>query len=173
MSKNEKSVNWEEPSEDRPFYLDIDGTRIYVSEVMYRDFKRPLWSEHKRKEREARCMVSNGRGGLKRCTDDCALCNKDRFGNVLSLDKFYEEYEYEMVDRAPSILDCLIEDEVKNELWSAISELSELDQQITKLFSEGLSERKIDEKVNLSQKTVNKRKQQIFDELRKKLKDTK
>ena len=78
-----------------------------------------------------------------------------------------------MVDRAPSILDCLIEDEVKNELWSAISELSELDQQITKLFSEGLSERKIAEKVNLSQKTVNKRKQQIFDELRKKLKDTK
>lgn len=173
MKINDNEINWEVPAEDRPYYLDIDGKKIYVSEEIYRSYKQPFWAEHKRKERESRCMVSNGKGGLKRCTDSCEGCPFFRSNSILSIDKFYEDSEFEMVDRSESILEKLAKEELYEKQREAVAELDTLDQQIITLFMDGLSERAIAEKVNLSQKAINKRKNRIFDELREKLKDFK
>lgn len=67
--------------------IEIDGQQIPVSEEVYRAYKRPAWTEHKRKEREKRCRDENG----NRCTGDCSNCNKQRTGSVLSLDRFADE----------------------------------------------------------------------------------
>jgi RNA polymerase sigma factor (sigma-70 family) len=170
MTKEEQFIDYEIPSEDRPKYLDIDGKRIYVSEEVYRAYKQPLWTEHKRQERERRCRVSNGRGGLKRCTEDCATCPFPKNGSILSVDHFYEEYELEIADKSEGILESIVEEEFNSKLWEAVDGLDEVDQQIARLFSQGLSERAIAEKVNLSQKAINKRKNRIFSELKDKLK---
>jgi len=42
-------------------YIEIDGQQIPVTEESYRVYKRPAWAEHKRKEREKRCVISNSR----------------------------------------------------------------------------------------------------------------
>ena len=57
-----------------------------VSEEVYRAYKRPIWAEHKRNDRQKLCQVSDGKGGLKRCIEDCSKCNHTKEGSVLSLD---------------------------------------------------------------------------------------
>jgi len=171
MTKEEQFIDYEVPAGDRPYYLDIDGKRIFVSEEVYRAYKQPLWAEHKRKERESRCQVSNGRGGLKRCNDDCSTCPFSKNGKPLSINRLYEDYEYEVSSKSETIIEKVVNEEFKNELWKAVGSLDEVDKQIAILFSEGLSERAIATEVNLSQKAVNKRKTKIFNELKELLKD--
>lgn len=87
------------------------------------------------------------------------------------MDKMYDDYQYEFADTSQSIIDNLVKEELYQKMWIAINELGELDQEIVTLFMNGFSERAIAEKVNLSQKVVNKRKNKAFDDLRSKLKD--
>ncbi|MGR6837021.1 hypothetical protein [Syntrophomonas erecta] len=49
--------------ETKQYYLTIDGQEVKVSEEVYRAYKRPIWAEHKRKEREKRCIISDGVSG--------------------------------------------------------------------------------------------------------------
>lgn len=146
------------------FYIEIDGEQIPVTEEVYRAYKRPLWAEHKRKERAKRCRNADG----KRCMDNCSQCSKQRTGNTLSLDKLAED-GFDIAD--PTDFTQLIEDEVVIEaLHNAMDELDPLDRQIVDLFSAGKSEREIAAVVGMSQKGVNNRKARIFTELRERLK---
>ncbi len=146
-------------------YIEIDGEQIPVTEEVYRAFKRPLWAEHKRKEREKRCISENG----SRCNKDCSKCHKQRTGSVLSLDKFTEDgFEItEPIDLAELIADKLL----LEELYVALDELDPDNRRIMELFSIGKSEREIAADIGLSQKAINKRKTKLFAQLREHLKD--
>jgi RNA polymerase sigma factor (sigma-70 family) len=146
-------------------YIEIDGEQIPVTEEIYRAYKRPAWAEHKRKEREKRCRDENG----NRCTGDCSKCDKQRTGSVLSLDKFTEDgFEVaDPVDIAELVADKLL----LEELYAALDELDPDNRRIMELFSIGKSEREIANDIGLSQKTINKRKQKLFAQLRERLKD--
>lgn len=150
-------------------HIPIDGQQIPVTENVYRADRRPAWAEHKRKEREKRCVISNGRGRTKRCTMDCSKCDKQRMGSVLSLDKFAEEgFEVaEPIDLAELIADKLL----LEELYAALEELDPDNRRIMELFGIGKSEREIAADIGLSQKAINKRKVKLFAQLRKRLKD--
>jgi len=149
--------------------IEIDGKQIPVNENVYLADKRPSWAERKRKERERRCVISNGRGGTKRCTDDCSKCDKQRTGSVLSLDKFAEEgFEIaDTVDLAELVADKLLFEE----LYAALEELDPDNRRIMELFSIGKSEREIAADIGLSQKAINKRKTKLFAQLQERLKD--
>lgn len=149
--------------------IEINGQQISVIEESYRAFKRPVWAERKRKEREKRCVISNGRGGTKRCTDDCSECKEQRTGSVLSLDKFTDDgFEVsDTVDLSELIADKLL----LEELYDALKELDPENRRIMKLFSIGKSEREIATDIGLSQKAINKRKAKLFSQLRERLKD--
>jgi len=146
-------------------FIEIDGQQIPVTEDVYRAYKRPLWSEHKRREREKRCRNVNG----NRCTDDCSQCEKQRTGSVLSLEKLTED-GFDIPD--PLDLTQMIEDsEMLEKLHSVLGELDSRDRQIIDCFCEGISERDIAVLVGLSQKGVNKRKARLFAHLQQRLKD--
>jgi RNA polymerase sigma factor (sigma-70 family) len=150
-------------------YIKIDGKEIPVTEEVYRAYKRPAWAEHKRKEREKRCLISNGKGGTKRCTSDCSQCTKQRTGSVLSLDKFNAD-GFDVPDSIN--IDELVEDKLLlEELFAALDELDPENRRITKLFSMGKTEREIAKDIGISQKTVNNRKPKIFAQLRDQLKN--
>lgn len=150
--------------ENKQFHIEIDGEQVLVTEEIYRAYKRPLWAEHKRRERATRCRNSNG----NRCMDDCSRCSRQRTGSVLSLDKLTED-GFDIAD--PADFPQLIEDqEVIEALHIALDELDPLDRQIVDLFSTGKSERDIAVAVGMSQKGVNRRKARIFSELRERLK---
>jgi len=150
-------------------YIEIDGQQIPVTEEVYRAYMRPVWAERKRREREKHCVISDGRGGTKRCTDDCNRCDKQRTGSVLSLDKFMEDgFEAaEPVELAELVADKLL----LEELYAALDELDPDNRRIMELFSVGKSEREIASDIGLSQKAINKRKTKLFAQLRERLKD--
>lgn len=150
-------------------YINVDDQQIPVTEEVYRAYKRPAWAEHKREEREKRCLISNRKGGTKRCLEDCSKCTKQRTGSVLSLDKFNAE-GFDVPDSIN--IDELLEDKLLlDELFAALDELDPESRRIVELFSMGKTEREIAEFIGRSQKTVNNRKPKIFAQLRERLKN--
>jgi DNA-directed RNA polymerase specialized sigma24 family protein len=161
------------------WHLTIDNQVIEVTEEVYRAYKQPLWAERKRQEREKRCIVSNGKGGTKRCTRNCRECDMerakkglppiDRTGSVLSMDKFSADG----FDIPESIsVDELVADKLLlEELYKALEELDPENRLIAELFSMGKTEREIAESIGRSQKTINNRKPKIFTQLLESLKN--
>lgn len=154
---------------DGAWHLTIEGQVIEVTEEVYRAYKQPLWAERKREEREKRCIISDGKGGTKRCTADCSTCKEQRTGSVLSLDKFKDEGLD--VPGAINIEDILLDKMLLEELFEALEELDPENRLIIDLFSIGKSEREISANIGLSQKTINKRKAKLFEQLKERLKN--
>jgi RNA polymerase sigma factor (sigma-70 family) len=146
-------------------FIEIDGQQIAVTEEVYRAYKRPLWAEHKRQEREKRCKDENG----NRCMRDCSRCQKERTGSTLSLDGLGED-GYEPSDPT-DITEIVAYNILLEQLYTALLELDPTDRMIAMLVKEGLSEREIAAEVGLSQKGVNKRKTKMFAWLRERLRD--
>lgn len=154
---------------DGAWHLTIEDQVIEVTEEVYRAYKRPAWAEHKRQEREKRCLISNGKGGTKRCMEDCSTCQEQRTGSTLSLDKFSDD-GFDVPDLVN--IDELVEDKLLlEELFAALDELDPQNRRIAELFSIGKTEREIAEYIGCAQKTVNNRKLKLFSQLREALKD--
>ena len=151
--------------ENQQRYIEIDGRQIPVTEEVYQEYKRPAWAEHKRKECEKRCLDERGH----RCTDNCSNCHNQRTGSVLSLEKFIDD-GFEVADEVD--VAELIEDKLRlEELYTALNELDPDNRRIIELFSIGKTEREIATDIGLSQKAVNKRKTNLFAQLRERLKN--
>lgn len=163
MPREPKKMENTEKNQQR--YVMIDGKQIAVTEEVYLAYKRPLWAEHKRRERESICQYRDS----ERCTRVCRLCDKECTSRMLSLERFAEEgFEIsDPVDTAELVENKLLVDA----LHTALNKLDAENLQIANLFSAGLTEREIAVEVGLSQKGVNKRKQKIFELLREQLKD--
>lgn len=156
-------------------FIKIDGKPIPVNEKVFRAYKQPAWTEHKRREREKRCRDEKG----SRCTKSCRACDLERAvkelepiertGSALSLDRFTEEgFEVaSSVDIADFVADKLL----LEELYAALEELDPDNRRIMKLFAIGKSEREIAADIGLSQKAINKRKTKLFAQLQERLKD--
>ncbi|HCC34156.1 MAG TPA: sigma-70 family RNA polymerase sigma factor [Ruminococcaceae bacterium] len=144
-------------------YLEINGEQVAVTEEVYFAYKRPVWAEHKQQERAGRCRDENGR----RCMKNCRLCNGDRDGRPVSLEKINED-GYEVPE--PVYISQLVENKLLLEaLYGTINKFEPENRQIIMLFSAGFSEREIAARVGLSQKCVNNRKNKLFAQLKKEL----
>ena len=145
-------------------FVTIDGKDVEVTEEVYREYKRPLWREHKRKERERKCSL-----GVHRCTMQCNTCPRNKEGAPLSLDTMLED-GLEIASSAS------VEDEVYRHLkyeasCKAIDELPPTDREIFIGFINKVPERDIAKKVHKPQTTVSYRAKIIQKQLREKLKD--
>jgi DNA-directed RNA polymerase specialized sigma24 family protein len=150
----------------KKFYVTIDGQEVKVNEQVYREYKRPLWREHKRKERASRCSL-----GSKRCTGDCKNCQYLREGAQLSLNTMFDDG---LDVAAEGCLEDVIELKMKIEaLHEALNNLDPADRDIIYGFAYGESDRKIAERLVRPQTTVSYRRKVILKQLRKDLKDWK
>ena len=172
MDKFENTQANNENSEERQYYIpmevtpetikdfginpaDVVWTRIGnkpkrvimipVTEEQYYEYMRPMWCEDKRQQRQE---------------------------PMASLDKMYEETEYEAADTSDLEADVM-KRIVIEELYKALDELEELDRTIMAMYSTNHSEAEIGQAVGMSQRGVGKRKQRIFLKLRSRLKDYK
>jgi len=146
---------------DEQRYIEIDGQQVPVTEEVYRAYKRPLWAEHKRKERAKRCRVENG----FRCTKDCKTCSKLRDGGDLSLEKFTEDgFEVaDSVDIAELVADKLL----LEQLVAALDDLEPDERSlIDALFCNDRTERDYATDVGISHQAIGKRKRKVIDKLR-------
>ncbi len=149
----------------KEYYIEIEGQEISVSEEVYRAYKRPVWTEHKRKERSKRCIGKNG----IRCTGDCSKCDKQRIGSILSLDAF-EEDGFELSDPSPEPADIVADKLLLEELFKALDELDPDSRRICELIAQGATEREIAAVLGIHQSTLNYRKRKLLAQLRERLK---
>ena len=110
----------------------------------YYEYMRPLWREDKRQQRQE---------------------------SMASLDKLYEETEYEISDKNTNIEEMLTKKFLIKELHKALDELEEIDRIIMKMYSRNCTETEIGQAVGMSQRGVGKRKQRILLKLRTRLED--
>jgi len=142
-------------------YIEIDGQQIPVTEEVYRAYKRPLWAEHKRKERAKRCRDENG----FRCTKECKSCPKLRDGGDLSLEKFTDDgFEIaDSIDIAELVADKLL----LEQLVAALDDLGPDERSlIDALFYNDRTERDYAAEVGISHQAVGKRKKKVIEKLR-------
>lgn len=118
---------------------------IPVSKEQYYEYMRPLWREDKREQRQE---------------------------TMASLDKMYEETEYEAADTADLESDVMKKIMI-DELHKALDELEEIDRTIMDMYSTDHSEAEIGQAVGMSQRGVGKRKQRILLKLKTRLQDYK
>lgn len=119
---------------------------IPVSEEQYKAYMRPLWREDKRQQRQE---------------------------PIASLDKMYEETEYEAADTDSDLEADVMKKVALDALYQELDKLEELDRIIMEMYSQDHSEAEIGRAIGMSQKGVNKRKQKIFRTLRTSLREYK
>ena len=154
--------------ETKQYYLTIDGQEVTVTEEVYRAYKRPIWAEHKRNDRQKLCQVSDGKGGLKRCTEDCSKCSRTKEGNVLSLDGL-EETGYSVEDRAQDIAEIVADKMLLEELFKALEELDPNSHRICELLMEGHSKREIARIMSIPQSSFEYQFKKLMASLRRRL----
>nr|DAO39509.1 MAG TPA: RNA polymerase sigma factor [Caudoviricetes sp.] len=116
---------------------------IAATEEQYKEYMRPLWREDKRQQRQE---------------------------PMASLDKMYEETEYEAADTSDLEAD-IMKAIMIDELHKALGELEEIDRTILEMYSQNRSETEIGQVVGMSQRGVNKRKHKVLLKLKSRLKD--
>ncbi len=147
--------------ENQQRFIEIDGQPVPVTEDVYRAYKRPLWAEHKHKEREKRCRNKNG----SRCTNDCRTCEKRREGSNLSLEKFADD-GYEVADTA-DLAELVADKLLLDELADAFDDLEPDERSlIDALFYNDRTERDYAAEIGISHQAVGKRKQKVIKKLR-------
>lgn len=119
---------------------------IPVTEEQYYEYMRPLWREDKRQQRQE---------------------------PMASLDKMYEETEYEAADTDSDLEADIMKKLMIDELHKALDELEEIDRTIMDMYSHDYSEAEIGQAIGMSQKGVNKRKHKVLLKLNNRLKDFK
>lgn len=119
---------------------------IAATEEQYYEYMRPLWREDKRQQRQA---------------------------PMASLDKLYEETEYEAADTESDLEATVMKKMLIDELHKALDELEEIDRTIMEMYSHDHSEAEIGQAIGMSQKGVNKRKHKVLLKLNTRLKDFK
>ena len=76
----------------------VSAIMVPCTKEHYYAYMRPIWAEMQREERSRRCMVSNGRGGLKRCEGDCSKCEQLKTCSKISVENMKKETGKEVPD---------------------------------------------------------------------------
>lgn len=153
--------------ENNQRHIYINGQKVPVSEEVYHAYMRPVWVEHKRRERAKRCRI-----GDVRCTSDCSKCPHRQTGNVLSLD-LLKEMGWEPADPSADVQEIFEGRMLLEALFCQLEKLDPDGQLLCRLLMDGQSERQIAGGLGISQVAVNKRKQKVFAILRDALGDWK
>lgn len=137
-----------------------------ASKVQYDKYMRPLWAEAKREERSRRCTVSNGKGKLKRCTEDCSKCKRLHEGSVISLDELQSE-GIEVAHTEKDTADIVIDMMILEELTKALEELDPDSRRICELIKEGFSDREMAVECKIPKSTLSDKKRRLLTKLQK------
>lgn len=174
------------PSEITYIILEGKRTPVYFVEVdneqLYHELMRPIWKEEKALQRSKKCAVSNENGKLIRCDGNCSACPHTKSGTPISFEAMADtggfrstqdgvHRQQNSATYTESTEDIVMDAMLLEELWEHIGELSEENQTIITMFSEGATENEIAQAVGMKQTTVSYRKRQILKGLKKFLQD--
>ena len=163
-------------SENKEFYVTIQGKKVVVTEEVYRAYVRPIRTEQRRERRAWKCQVMGEKGNLVRCKGKCSECEyaKDgnkATGNLLSLDKLLEK-GVEIADKHLTPEEQFIEKEsrtsLQEQVHKAISQLTPRQQEIVRMiYFEGMSQEEVRVYYGIAKSSMSEAMQRIFASLKK------
>ena len=121
----------------------VSAIMVPCTKEQYYAYMRPIWAEMQREERSRRCMVSNGRGGLKRCEGDCSKCEQLKTCSKISVENMKKETGKEVPDPTIDASSIALTAMLFNDL---LKKLQEQDPELAEIFSllyDGESQRSI------------------------------
>ena len=121
----------------------VSAIMVPCTNEQYYAYMRPIWAEMQREARSRKCMVSNGRGGLKRCEGDCKKCDRLKDGTTLSLDRFYEENNLEFDEPADDKTEIILALATLEDLIAKLNSINPIYSSVIKMLYDGLSQRAI------------------------------
>lgn len=110
----------------------VSAIMVPCTQEQYYAYMRPIWAEMQREERSRRCMVSNGRGGLKRCEGNCSKCEKMKTGSTISLENMKKETGKEVPEPTIDASSIALIAMLFNDL---MKKLQEQDPQLAEIFA--------------------------------------
>ena len=150
-------------SENKEFYVIIQGKKVFVSEEVYREYVRPIRAIQRQQRRAWKCRIVGRKGNLIRCPykcDECpfAMAGNLPTGNVLSLDKF-KELGVEIIDREFDLERTYIEKQertsLQEQIHNAILQLTPRQREIVIMhFFENKRQEEICQTLGLTKGTV-------------------
>lgn len=164
-----EQVDYLKPSEDRPLQWKVGKQILYLNQQQFNFLKAPYDAEKKRREREGKCTVSDGKGKTKRCDKPWSECQNCPFyksgktnGGVVSLDKIYDEYEYNIIANGTDIVERLITEERDRKIHEVVDSLPKIDSIIINNFMNSKSEEETILQTGLCRKTIYNRRKALF-----------
>ena len=151
----------------KQFYLMINGTKVDVTEEVYRAYVQPLWREDRNKRNRYKCRDGQG----VRCKGNCSKCNFARFkegpqGNDLSLDGLIEDQmtddglTYDGFEKFVAMMEA-------SQIRKEVMKMDEIDRQILAALGEGYSQADAARRIGISAVAVHKRLKKIKEKLKK------
>ena len=110
----------------------VSAIMVPCTKEQYYAYMRPIWAEMQREERSRRCMVSNGRGGLKRCEGNCSKCEQMKTCSKISVENMKKETRKEVPDPTIDTSNIALTTMLFNDL---MKKLQEQDPQLAEIFA--------------------------------------
>ena len=164
---------------DRKYkYILEDKTILYLNLEQIQFMQKEYWEEKKEKNYLSRCVIGSDKNGLKRCRKKCENCSVYLEGRketgIISLDSLQDAYELMIPSVVQEHIDVFKTPHAHKRLHEEIINLKDpIDRQIMELKLKKVSEIKIGEILNVSQRSIAKRRKKISNILKEKLKDLK
>ncbi len=168
-------VDYEQPSDDRPYVYLVGKTKLYVNEEQFKFLREDYWEEKTENWLKSRCLIPAKRGELKICLGKCEECpmfrngwNKPTYGGFEEMD----EEEYLALNPQQSILDKLIEEERIQAMYDAIDNLEDpIDRYIMRQYLLNEKDAEVASKIGKSRQTVITRRNKCIEYLKESLKN--
>lgn len=168
-------VNYEQPSEDRPYFYWVGKTKLYVNLEQLKFLRQDYWDEKTENWKKSRCLIRAERGEWKICKAKCEECPSFRNGWMKPTFTSFEDMDEEnYLNENPqqSILDKIIEEERLQAMYDAIDNLDDpIDRYIMRQYLLETKDLDVALKIGKSRQTVITRRNKCIEDLKKILKN--
>ena len=169
-----KKEDWRYPSKDRPYYIYVEGQKLYVPEAIYDATVREEWRMKKEYELRTKCIITTEKGNTAVCRKSCAECPyySAKRMNLISMDYMADEQGVDISLEAQSYVcsESPIEYASRIEREEAVREAIKLfkepiDQAIIEFLKGELTLTEIVKKHHITMSSLFRRKEKIVKEL--------
>lgn len=174
--------DWRYPSKDRPFYIYVEGQKLYVPETIYDATVREEWRMKKEYELRTKCIITTDKGNTAICRKSCAECPyySTKRMNLISMDYMADEQGVDISLEAQSYVcaESPVEYASRIEREEAVREAIKLfkepiDKDIIEFLKGELSLTEIAKKHHITMSSLFRRKEKIVKDLQILLKNYK
>lgn len=168
-------VDYEQPSEDRPYFYWVGKTKLYVNKEQFKFLTEDDLNEKQEKWIKSRCLVPSQRGKYKICYGKCEECpsflngwTKPTYGGFEEID----EEEYLKENPQISIEDEIIKTEQIRAMYDAINKLEDpIDRYIIRQYLLEKRDAEVAAEIGKSRRTLINYRNQIIEKLKRILKN--